>query len=125
MAVRSKEEIQRDRVLSEVGMKKVPVEREADGEDGAASKQKRKQQMKVVRQSFAVGGLDQDYVDWGMGSAGSASAQGGSKGGMTKGQIRQAAHEKPFSDFDATKKLRKGGKLGHNSFKSKSKYKRR
>ena len=120
MAVRSKEEIQRDRVLSEVGMKKVPVEREADGEDGAASKQKRKQQMKVVRQSFAVGGLDQDYVDWGMGSAGSASAQGGSKG-----QIRQAAREKPFSDFDATKKLRKGGKLGHNSFKSKSKYKRR
>lgn len=40
-----------------------------------ANKNKQKVQMKVVRQSFAVGGLDQDYVDWGMGAAGSATTQ--------------------------------------------------
>ena len=81
--------------------------------------------MKVVRQSFAVGGLDQDYVDWGMGTPGSASSSGGSKGGMTKGQIRQAARDKPFTEFDSSKKMRKGGKVGVKAFKSKSKFKRR
>ncbi len=81
--------------------------------------------MKVVRQSFAVGGLDQDYVDWGMGTPGSAASSGGSKGGMTKGQIRQAARDKPFTEFDSSKKMRKGGKVGVKAFKSKSKFKRR
>jgi hypothetical protein len=60
-----------------------------------------------------------------MGGAGSAASHGGSKGGMTKTQIRQAAREKPFTDFDAAKKLRKGGKVGNKAFKSKSKFKRR
>mmetsp|Transcript_46626 Transcript_46626/g.92390 ORF Transcript_46626/g.92390 Transcript_46626/m.92390 type:complete len:900 (-) Transcript_46626:82-2781(-) len=145
MSVRAKEESKKERVLSEMGMKRVPVQKarpaSADGDEGdgifdadaaAAIANKRKkggknsgQATKVVRQSFAVGGLDQDYVDWGMGTAGSASSQGGSKGGMNKTQIRQAAREKPFTDFDASKKLRKGGKAGNKSFKSKSKFKRR
>ena len=44
---------------------------------------------------------------------------------MTKSQIKQAAKEKPFKEFDPTISLRKGGKLGRKSFKSKSKFKRR
>ena len=44
---------------------------------------------------------------------------------MTKSQIKQAAHEKPFKEYDPTMNLRKGGKLGRKSFKSKSKFKRR
>ena len=44
---------------------------------------------------------------------------------MTKSQIKQAAKEKPFKEFDPTMSLRKGGKLGRKSFKSKSKFKRR
>ena len=47
------------------------------------------------------------------------------EGGMTKSQIKQAAKEKPFKEFDPTMSLRKGGKLGRKSFKSKSKFKRR
>lgn len=131
VSLREKEGAKRDKILSEIGMKKVAVSRDqpaaAEGEgneEGAVQTKKGKGQvqMKVVRQSFAVGGLDQDYVDWGMGSA---DAQGGSKGGMTKSQIRQAARERPFTDFDPTKKLRKGGKLGKKAFKSKAKFKRR
>jgi superfamily II DNA/RNA helicase len=135
LSVRDKENAKRDRVLSEVGMKKVAVAREptgdGEGDDAQAAAVANKKRgaktttMKVVRQSFAVGGLDQDYVDWGMGGSGSAGSHGGSKGGMTKSQIRQAAREKPFTEFDATKKLRKGGKVANKAFKSKSKFKRR
>lgn len=142
LSVRDKDNAQRERVLSEVGMKKVPVARDRDGARGegegegddaqaAAVANKKKGgkakagELKVVRQSFAVGGLDQDYVDWGLGAGGSAASQGAGQGGMSKSQIRQVAREKPFTEFDATKKLRKGGKQGHSSFKSKSKFKRR
>ncbi len=76
--------------------------------------------MKPVRQRFAVGGIDQDMADW---------AENGSSGGggarMSKKAIKEAAREKAFTDFDPEKRLRKGGKIGHNSFKSKSKFKRR
>mmetsp|Transcript_21014 Transcript_21014/g.46679 ORF Transcript_21014/g.46679 Transcript_21014/m.46679 type:complete len:875 (+) Transcript_21014:83-2707(+) len=114
MNLRKKEGEKNEVLLSNLGMKRVTLEAE-----GGVKMQK------VVRQSFAVGGLDQDFVDWGMGANGSSKTAGGSQGGMTKGQIRQAARDKPFTDFDSTKQLRKGGKVGNKSFKSKSKFKRR
>jgi hypothetical protein len=110
--VRKKESQKEEALLSNMGMKRVSVE-----STGGV--------MKVVRQSFAVGGLDQDFVDWGMGANGSSKTAGGSQGGMTKGQIRQAARDKPFTEFDSAKQLKKGGKVGNKSFKSKSKFKRR
>ena len=70
---------------------------------------------KIIRPKFAVGGLDQDMLDWG-GSSGS---------GLSKKQMKQDAKEKDFTDFNPDKKLRKGGKIGVSSFKSKSKFKRR
>ena len=39
--------------------------------------------------------------------------------------MKQDAKEKDFTDFNPDKKLRKGGKIGVSSFKSKSKFKRR
>lgn len=147
VAVRNKENSKRELILGDLGMKKVAVkpmhdssgvggdgEGDGEGDEGGFGGQKlgkgkapgkQKVQMKVVRQSFAVGGLDQEYMDWGMGASGTAATQGGSKGGMTKTQIRQAARERPFTDFDASKKLKKGGKVGVKAFKSKSKFKRR
>lgn len=71
---------------------------------------------KIIRPKFAVGGLDQDLMDWGGSSAGS---------GLSKKQMKQDAKEKDFTDFNPEKKLRKGGKIGASSFKSKSKFKRR
>ena len=38
------------------------------------------------------------------------------QGGMKKSQIKQAAKEKPFKEFDPTMSLRKGGKLGILAF---------
>ena len=39
--------------------------------------------------------------------------------------IKSIKEAEEFSEFDASRQLRKQGKLGHSSFKSKSKYKRR
>jgi len=38
------------------------------------NKNKLQQHSKVVRQSFAIGGIDQDYIDWGMGTTVSGSS---------------------------------------------------
>lgn len=38
------------------------------------NKQQQQQHSKVVRQSFTVGGLDQDYIDWGMGTTAAGSS---------------------------------------------------
>ena len=71
---------------------------------------------KIIRPKFAVGGLDQDMMDWGGSSSGS---------GLSKKQIKQDSKEKDFTEYNPEKKLRKGGKIGASSFKSKSKFKRR
>jgi hypothetical protein len=75
--------------------------------------------VQVIRQSFAVGGLDGDLLgdgDRGIGG-----------GGTTRKSLSMEARKagKEFTEFDPTKRLRKQGKVGHNSFKSKSKFKRR
>ena len=71
---------------------------------------------KIYRPVFAVGGLDQDLRDWNGGVAGGKSL---------KKALQRDAEENKFTEFDANKRLRKGGKLGHQKFKSKSKFKRR
>jgi len=155
LAVRNKGNIAKEKTLGDTAMKKVrrPAAAAAEQEDGVAgsestptgtsslrSQQQQQQQQlrptagggnnkwKVVRPSFAVGGLDRDFEDWGGSSGAGKGGGGGGPGesaGMSKSQIRRAAQDKPFTDFDPTKSLRKGGKLGTKSFKSKSKYKRR
>ena len=55
-------------------------------------------------------------MDWGGSSSGS---------GLSKKQIKQDSKEKDFTEYNPDKKLRKGGKIGASSFKSKSKFKRR
>lgn len=71
---------------------------------------------KAKRPIFATGGLDQDMYSW----------SGGGSGMKTLSKKKEKlSKEKEFSDFDPTKRLRKGGKIGHSSFKSKSKFKRR
>ena len=69
---------------------------------------------KVARPKFAVGGSDQDLF-------GSEPTNGK----VGKHVMKQLAKEKAFTDFDPNKRLRKGGKLGSKSFKSKSRFKRR
>lgn len=68
---------------------------------------------KVIRPSFATGGLDADMRQWGMLNSSVP------KGGMTK----EEKALKEFKAFDATKRL--GKKKGAGSFKSKAKFKRR
>jgi ATP-dependent RNA helicase DDX27 len=68
----------------------------------------------IKRQTFAVGGLDQDMLNWGA---------GGVKLSTKSSKKRQAEEE--FTEFDPNKRLRKQGKLGKHAFKSKAKYKRR
>lgn len=71
---------------------------------------------KIFRPVIAVGGLDQDMRDW-------SGTSGGGK--SLKRALKKDAEENQFSEFDANKRLRKGGKLGRQAFKSKSRFKRR
>ncbi len=70
---------------------------------------------KINRPVFAVGGLDADMHDW----------SGASKPMKEKKNKKNAGKEKEFTEFDSSKRLRKGGKLGNKAFKSKGKHKRR
>jgi hypothetical protein len=74
--------------------------------------------LQIVRQSFAVGGLDTDLADTDRGIGG---------GGASRKTVRMDARKagKEFTEFDSTKRLRKQGKVGKSTFKSKSKFKRR
>jgi hypothetical protein len=69
----------------------------------------------ISRPKFAVGGLDQDMLN----DSGSDR--------VSKKQLRLQARkgEKEFTDFDPNMRLRKQGKIGKSSFKSKAKFKRR
>ena len=72
--------------------------------------------MKIHRPRFAIGGLDQDLSEW----------SGGGKEALSKKQVkRMAENEKEFKEFDPNMRLRKGGKPGKSSFKSKARFKRR
>lgn len=127
MNARDREAQQKERVLGEIGMKRrrvIPVASAAGDDAAEAAAAPSKQRMRVVRQNVAVGGLDQDFYAWGASAAAGEGAGGGGIG-MSKRQLKAAAREKPFTDFDASKTLRKGGKKGAKAFKSKAKYKRR
>lgn len=119
---REKGEDYKELTLGNMFMKRVRVESsnrsttkegEADGVQDGDTESGKTHKMKVVRQKFAVGGLDQDMADW----AGGADAPHMSK--------KQQKKEKEFSEFDPNKRLKKGGKGSSAGFKSKSKYKRR
>jgi len=73
---------------------------------------------KVIRPKIAVGGIDQDAIGWGTST---------SSNSVSKKQRRAALREKeaPFIAFDPEKRLRKQGRVGSSSFKSKKKFKRR
>jgi hypothetical protein len=71
---------------------------------------------KIFRPVIAVGGLDQDMRDW---------SGGGSGGKSLRKALKKDAAENKFTEFDAAKKLRKGGKIGNKAFKSKGRFKRR
>ena len=71
----------------------------------------------LMRPRIAVGGLDADLLGDGAGSGGLTSKR-------AKLQQRKMDAEMSF-EFDPNKRLRKGGKSGTNSFKSKKRYKRR
>jgi hypothetical protein len=103
-----------ERSLSEMTMKRVTIPKDEFDEDGEQGGKKRKRS-KVVRQSFAVGGLDQDFSNWNGGGEGPK---------LSKKKQRTEDHHAKFTEFDAAKKLRKGGKV-QGSFKSKAKFKRR
>lgn len=83
----------------------------------AELRNKKGKDLKVHRPILAVGGLDQDINNW------TGSAKGKNK--EYKKMKIQSAEIDNFSEFDPNKKLRRGGKLSTNSFKSKGKYKRR
>jgi ATP-dependent RNA helicase DDX27 len=70
---------------------------------------------KAFRPKFAVGGIDPDIISWGEGKTSS----------LSKKESKKLRMEKEFTDFDPNKRLKKGGKSGTSSFKSKAKYKRR
>lgn len=96
-------------------------ERQAQKERGGGmfledDKQKlRNQNRTASRPKFAIGGLDTDDV-WGRKKSDAKPSKSAAK------TLREAAE---FTEFDASKALRKGGKIGTSSFKSKKKFKRR
>jgi ATP-dependent RNA helicase DDX27 len=91
----SKEKV-KDKLISEIGNK-----RTTNG--------------KIMRPKIAIGGIDQDIIGW----------ESSSGSGLSKKQRILSLREKEFTPFDTEKKLRKGGKIGNSSFKSKKKFKRR
>ena len=71
---------------------------------------------KVTRPQFATGGIDEVF----------GNTDGNNNGGkVSKKVFRELSKLENFVDFDPDKKLRKQGKVGTSSFKSKKKYKRR
>ena len=76
---------------------------------------KGKKHTKVVRQTFAFGGLDQDLY----GGSSMSSRFNKKKTSQLKNDMED------WKEFDPNKRLRKGGKVGTASFKSKKRFKRR
>ena len=83
---------------------------------GKKAKLRDAESAKLRRPKFAIGGLEQDMLDWG--SVQRVSA--------TKKSDKKRRPDEVFEDnYDPEKRLKKGGKASNNSFKSKKKYKRR
>jgi ATP-dependent RNA helicase DDX27 len=114
--VLAKEQDFRNKSAGELMMRKIRIEEPVGDEEGG----KKRVRVKVVRQSRAVGGLDFADSEWATSSGGEDIAKR-----MSKKKLKKLEQDLSFSDFDPTKKLRKGGKAGTNSFKSKKKFKRR
>lgn len=116
--VLEKEKTQRSKSASELTMKKVRVVESDGGDDEDGEGGRKKVRVKVVRQARAVGGLDFADSEW-------ASSGEDIANRMSKKKLRKLQEDMKFTDFDANKRLRKGGKAGTTSFKSKKRFKRR
>ena len=87
-------------------------------------KQHKKESKNLMRPRFAVGGFDMEN-DFGSGSGGIGGGRGGGLNAKKiKTQDRKIEAELAY-EYDPNKKLRKGGKVGTSSFKSKKRFKRR
>jgi hypothetical protein len=80
--------------------------------ENSASLTQIKKGQKIIRPKVAIGGLDADLYQ-------SADPFRNRK------SRKKVETLKDFKEFDPLKRLRKGGKLGKSSFKSKGKFKRR
>lgn len=117
--VHEKEMAARQRTAGELAMKKIQVEAyngQDDYDDLDDGPVRKKMRTKVVRQAKALGNLDLAFES---GNTGDIAKR------MTKKKQQQLARELEFSNFDPTKRLRKGGKVGTANFKSKKRFKRR
>jgi hypothetical protein len=122
-----------DKSAGELRMKKItvvekPKSKNQDSEGGGDDydddiPKNVKKKTKVVRQTFAFGGFDQDIYGGSSGSSASTSFAGRNK--KKSKNSKENMDIEDWKEFDPTKRLRKGGKIGTSSFKSKKKYKRR
>jgi hypothetical protein len=83
--------------------------------DEGENKQAQRKKTKVVRQTFAFGGFDQDIQEH----------SGASMNRINKKRSAREANPEDWKEFDPNKRLKKGGKTGTSSFKSKKRFKRR
>jgi hypothetical protein len=88
---------------------------EGGGEGEGENKQAQRKKTKVVRQTFAFGGFDQDIQEH----------SGASMNRINKKRSAREANPEDWKEFDPNKRLKKGGKTGTSSFKSKKRFKRR
>jgi hypothetical protein len=95
------------KTAGELAMKKITV---VSGDEDPDSKPHKK--TKVLRQTFAFGGFDQDIQEH-------------SSSSLNRLDKKRAVPQDEWKDFDPNKRLKKGGKTGTASFKSKKRYKRR
>jgi hypothetical protein len=86
-----------------------------DYEGEGENKQAQRKKTKVVRQTFAFGGFDQDIQEH----------SGASMNRINKKRSAREANPEDWKEFDPNKRLKKGGKTGTSSFKSKKRFKRR
>lgn len=116
MQQRVKKAEEAERSLAELGLQREVKKRSRLQLEG---REQRKESQDLMRPRLAVGGLDLGEVD----VAGNGEGSGiGRKRAMA--QQRQTEAELAY-EVDPNKKLRKGGKVGSNAFKSKKRYKRR
>lgn len=122
--VQQKEKGRREKTAGELAMKTMTLLvndndfDDFDGDGNGSRKKARKEQTKekIVRHVRPVGGLDtflSEGNEWGANSS------------AAKKKRQREDKEMDFTDFDPNKRLKKGGKAGKASFKSKKRFKRR
>jgi len=115
--VQQKEMGRREKTAGELAMKTMTLLVNDNDFDDSRKKAKNEQtKEKIVRHVRPVGGLDNflnEGNEWGANSS------------AAKKKRQREDKEMEFTDFDPNKRLKKGGKAGKASFKSKKRFKRR